>query len=190
METDIPIKEIMIREVVTGDQNLTVLDAAKLMRKQKVDSIVVLDHGTPVGIVTEGDIISEVVSKDAKPSTMKLKDIMTYPLVTASPADRLSLIAKQMAKERIRKIPVVEDGKLVGIVADVDLLSVSSEMNSILAELVEMNLEREPFEFEEGESVSQGICEKCGSFSHYLVLKGGLTVCETCKEELELEGEE
>jgi CBS domain-containing protein len=188
METDIPIKEIMVREVVTGDQNLTVLDAAKLMRKQKVDSVVVLDHGTPVGIVTEGDIISEVVSKDVKASAVKLKDIMTYPLVIATPNDRLSVIAKRMAKERIRKMPVVEDGKLVGIVADVDILNVSSEMTSILSELLEMNLEREPFEFE-GESVSQGICEKCGSFSHYLVLKGGLLVCETCKEELELEGE-
>lgn len=188
METDIPIKEIMVREVVTGDQNLTVLDAAKLMRKQKVDSVVVLDHGTPVGIVTEGDIISEVVSKDVKASAVKLKDIMTYPLVLATPNDRLSVIARRMAKERIRKMPVVADGKLVGIVADVDILNVSSEMNSILSELLEMNLEREPFELE-GESESQGICEKCGSFSHYLVLKGGLSVCETCREELEVEGE-
>jgi CBS domain-containing protein len=188
METDIPIKEIMVREVVTGDQNLTVLDAAKLMRKQKVDSVVVLDHGTPVGIVTEGDIISEVVSKDVKASAVKLKDVMTYPLVIATPNDRLSVIAKRMAKERIRKMPVVEDSKLVGIVADVDILNVSSEMTSILSELLEMNLERESFEVEV-ESVSQGICEKCGSFSHYLVLKGGLSVCETCKDELELEGE-
>ena len=189
METDIPLREVMVREVVKGDGNLTVLDAAKLMRRHKVDSIIVFDHGEPVGIVTEGDIISELVSKDIKPSTVRLKDLMTTPLVTASPNDRVSVIAKKMAKGRIRKMPVIEDGKLVGIVADVDILSVSSEMNSILTELIEMTVEREESHLE-GESVGQGICEKCGSFSHYLVLKGGLMVCESCKDELELAGKE
>ncbi|RZN39819.1 MAG: CBS domain-containing protein [Methanophagales archaeon ANME-1-THS] len=189
METDIPLKDVMVREVVKGDLNLTILEAAKIMRKYDVDSIVVLDRGEPVGIVTEGDIISEVVSKDLKPSKMKLKDIMTAPLITASPGDRLSDIAKKMSKERIRKIPVIDNGKLVGIVADIDIISVSSEMNSILAELVEMNVERETIE-SGGESLGQGICEKCGSFSHYLEMADGLMVCETCKEELEMEGAE
>jgi CBS domain-containing protein len=187
METDIPLRDVMVQEVVRGEGDLTVLEAAKLMRKQKVDSIIVLDHSEPVGIVTEGDIIRSVVSKDLKPSTMKLKDIMTSPLVTASPNDRVSAIARKMAKERIRKIPVIEDGKLVGIVADVDILSVSFEMNSIQAELLEMSMERESLELED-ESFGQGLCEKCGCFSHYLVMKSGLMVCETCKEELEQEG--
>jgi len=187
METDIPLKDVMVREVVKGDLNLTVLEAAKIMRKYDVDSIVVLEHGEPVGIVTEGDIISEVVSKDIKPSKMKLKEIMTTPLITASPNDRLSDIAKKMSIERIRKIPVIDNGKLVGIVADIDIISVSSEMNSILAELIEMHVERETIEGE-GESLTQGICEKCGSFSHYLEMADGLMVCETCKEELEMEG--
>ena len=112
---------------------------------------------------------------------------MTSPLVTASPDDRVSKIAKKMAKGRIRKIPVIEDGKLVGIVADVDILSVSSEMNSILAELIEMHVDREALNVEEGEGAGQGICEKCGTFSHYLEMKDGLMVCETCKDELEME---
>ncbi len=189
METDIPLRDVMVREVLTGDKELTVLQAAKLMRQSHVDSIIVLESGEPVGIVTEGDIISAVVSKDIKPSSVRLEKIMTTPLITASPNDRVSIIARKMSKGRIRKIPVLEAGKLVGIVADVDILSISSEMSSILAELVEMSVERENMTLE-GESLGQGLCEKCGSFSNYLVLKGGLMVCETCKEELELEGEE
>jgi CBS domain-containing protein len=189
METDIPLKEVMVREVVMGDKNLTVLEAAKLMRKSRVDSIIVLDHGGPVGIVTDGDVINEVVSKDIKPSTVKLEAIMTTPLISASPNDRVSKIAKKMAKQRIRKMPVVEDDKLVGIIADIDILSVASEMNSIHAELVEMSMEREELNLE-GEDVGQGICEKCGGFSHYLVMKSGLMVCDSCKEELEMAGEE
>jgi CBS domain-containing protein len=188
METDIPLREIMVQEVVEGDTNLNVMEAAKLMKKYDVDSIVVLNNGEPVGIVTQGDIIRELVSKDTTPSTVKLKNIMTTPLITASPNDRLSNIAKKMATEKIRKIPVIEDGKLVGIVADVDILSVSSEMNSILAELIEMNVEREILGTgSEGEGIGQGICEKCGSFSNDLVMKDGLMMCETCKEEMEME---
>lgn len=190
METDIPVRDVMVRGVVTGDMELNVMDAAKMMRKYDVDSILVLNNGEPEGIVTEGDIIRELVSKDIKPSTVKLKDIMTKPLVTASPNDRLSDIAKKMARERIRKMPVIDDGKLVGIAADVDIISVSSEMNSILAELIEMNLERETLGAEsESERMGQGICEKCGSFSHYLEMKDGLMVCESCKEEMETESD-
>ncbi|MCW3128948.1 MAG: CBS domain-containing protein [Methanophagales archaeon] len=187
METDIPLRDVMVREVVKGDKDLTVMEAAKLMKKYDVDSIVVLNNDEPVGIVTQGDIIRELVSKDITPSSMKLKDIMTTNLITASLNDSLSDIAKKMAREKIRKIPVIEDGKLVGIVADVDIISVSAEMNTILEELIEMNVEREILGKEgEGEGMGQGICEKCGSFSNDLELKGGLMVCETCKEEMEM----
>jgi len=189
METKIPLRDVMVREVVKSDQDVTVLEAAKLMGKYDVDCIVVLDHGEPVGIVTEGDIISELVSKDRKSSKVRLKDIMTTPLIIASPDDSLSDIAKMMARERIRRIPILGDGKLVGIVTDIDILSASSEMNSIMSELAERDMERELVD-EEGEGLGQGICEKCGCFSHYLELKDGLMICEGCNEELELETED
>ena len=189
METKILLRDIMVREVVKSDLDLTVLEAAKLMKRYDVDCVVVLDQGEPVGIVTEGDIISELVSKDVKASKVRLKDIMTTPLITASPNNSLSDIAKVMASERIRKIPVMGDGELVGIVTDLDIISVSSEMNSIMAELAEMDAERESLNLE-GESVGQGICEKCGSFSHYLEMKDGLMVCEGCNEALEMETED
>jgi CBS domain-containing protein len=190
METEVPLSQVMVREVVKGDKELNLTEAAKLMREHDVDSIVVLSNGEPVGIVTEGDIISVLVSKDVKPSTVKLEDIMTTPIITASSNDRLSDIAKMMATKRIRKIPVIDNGELIGIVADVDIISVSTEMNSILGELLEMNVEREPLGLEgEGERIGQGICEKCVSFSYYLEMEGGLMVCESCKEEMEMEAE-
>jgi CBS domain-containing protein len=188
METDIPLRDVMVREVVKGAMNLNVMEAAKLMRKHDVDSIVVLNNGEPVGIVTEGDIIRELVSKDIKSSTVKLKDIMTTPLITASTNDRLSDIAKKMATERIKRIPVIDGGELVGIVADVNVISVSSEMNSILAELIEINARGETMGIE-SERTGQGICEKCGTFSYYMELRDGLMVCESCKEEMEMEVE-
>jgi CBS domain-containing protein len=185
METDIPIKDIMVRDVVKADMNLNVKEAAKLMRKYDVDSIVVLNDGEPVGIVTEGDIISELVMEDMKPSAVKLKDIMTTPLIIASADDSLLDTARKMAKERIRRLPIVENDELVGIIGDVDIIAVSSEFNSILAELIEMNVEREGMETESDE-IEQGICEKCGGFSNDLEMRNGLLVCESCREEMEM----
>jgi len=190
METDIPLRDVMVQEVVKGAMNLNVMEAAKLMRKHDVDNIVVLNNGEPVGIVTEWDIISKLVSKDIKPSTVKLKDIMTTPLITASTNDRLSEIARKMAAERIRRIPVIDSGELVGVVADVTVISISPEMNSIMAELIEINGRGETFGVEsEGDGMGQGICEKCGSFSYFMEIHGGLMVCESCKEEIEMEME-
>jgi len=186
MDRDIPLRDIMVQEVVTGNKELTVLDAAKLMRKCGVDSIIVVDNGVPVGIITEGDIISKVVSTDIKPSTVELKEIMTTPLITASPNDSVLEIAGKMSRSRIRTIPVVDEDRLVGVVADVDILAVSAQMNSILAELLEVKMNREVFSADgAGESSGQGICEKCGGLAHYLSMKDGLMVCESCKEELE-----
>lgn len=180
METNIPVREVMVRDVVKADQEMNARDAARMMLKYDVDSIIVLNKGEPVGIVTERDMIRELVSKDITPSEVKLKDLMRSPLITASPDDDLMDVAKLMLKRKIRRVPVVENGKLVGIVADVDILAVYSEMNSILAELVEMNIEREieaP-----GEEMSQGICERCGTFSGNLKLIDGLLLCESCRE--------
>ena len=186
MDRDIPLRDVMVREVVKGNRDLTVLEAAKLMRQHRVDSIIVIDRGVPVGIITEGDIISKVVSRDTKPSTVELQEIMTTPLVTASPNDSVSEIARKMSRGRISKIPVVDEGMLVGVIADLDILSVSAEMNSILAELLDIKMDRETFSGEgESESSGQGICDKCGDFSHYLSMKDGLMICESCKEELE-----
>ncbi|MHC1635729.1 MAG: CBS domain-containing protein [Candidatus Methanospirareceae archaeon] len=182
MQTDVPIKEVMVRDVVKADMNMDVAGAARMMIKYDVDSIVVLNNGEPVGIVTERDMIRVLAMKDAEPSAIKLKDIMASPLITVDPNESIFEVARKMAEKRIKRMPVVENGKLVGIVADVDIISVSLEMNSILSELIEMNIERE---MEEGlleEDFSQGICEKCGSFSNNLEDKDGLLLCESCKE--------
>ncbi len=60
-------------------------------------------------------------------------------------------------------------------------------MNSILADLIEMQVERDIMGIEEDEGMVQGICEKCGTFSNYLEMKDGLLLCDSCKDELDVE---
>ncbi|RLG38744.1 CBS domain-containing protein [Methanosarcinales archaeon] len=189
METDVPVREVMVRDVVKGDVSLTVQEAVRIMREYDVDSIIVMNNGEPVGIVTEGDILDEVVKKDRKPSEVRLGDIMTSPLFTVSPDDSLSDVARKMAALRIRKMPVLEDGELVGFVSDMDILAINTEMNSILTELFEMNIGREIMRASaDTEEISQGICEKCGCFSSDLRMRDGMMLCDSCRDETEEEG--
>ncbi|MHC1584730.1 MAG: CBS domain-containing protein [Candidatus Syntropharchaeia archaeon] len=185
METRMSIREIMVRDVVKADVNATAKDAALEMVKYDVDSVVVLEDERPVGIVTEKDIVRKVVSKDVKPSSVTLRDLMTSPLISASPDESVSEVARRMAKKQIRRMPVIENGELIGFVADVDIIAFCSEMNDILVDLVEMNVERTILQ---EKKMAQGICERCGDFSESVEFVNGMMVCESCKEDMMGEG--
>jgi CBS domain-containing protein len=181
METRIPVRDAMMRRVVIANFDANAMDAAKEMTSNDVGSVIVMKDGGPVGIVTERDILRKLVSEDIKPSLVEVGELMSSPLIYASPDDNLLDAIGKMAKERIRRLPVIEEDKLVGILTDTDIISVSSEINSIQEELVEMSRERVIIQ---EKSVSRGICEKCGELSDNLEMNDGLLLCESCRDEL------
>ena len=177
MQSDIPVKEIMTREVCTATKNETLLDASKKMMKFGVGSVVVVENGRPIGIVTEKDILFKVVSKNKIPSKVKLADIMSTPLITVKPTTSLREAADIMRKRGIRRLPVIDDkGDLVGIITDNDILSVAID----LGEFAELLRNDETFESEE----MAGKCERCGKIADVLFEVDGLNVCEDCYEVL------
>jgi len=177
MQSDIPVKEIMTREVCTATKNETLLDASKKMMKFGVGSVVVVENGRPIGIVTEKDILFKVVSKNKIPSKVKLADIMSTPLITVKPTTSLREAADIMRKRGIRRLPVIDDkGDLVGIITDNDILSVAID----LGEFAELLRNDEVFESEE----MAGKCERCGKITDVLFEVDGLNVCEDCYEVL------
>lgn len=192
MDTRLAVKNIMIKDVVVAKTDTTVKETVQLMADREVDSVIVLDSVKPVGIITHGDVVRNVVLEGKNPSSTPVKDIMASPLVTTTPEEDLSKISKTMYRRGIRKMPVIEDGKLVGIVADVDIIVAYAGMNTILADLIEMNSD---FAFLQGDATKgeseygtgQGICENCGTFSSNLKSSGGMMLCETCLEELQVE---
>ncbi|MBC7114195.1 MAG: CBS domain-containing protein [Archaeoglobi archaeon] len=189
MEGRVPVREIMTRNVVKASPETDLVTAAKEMARRGVGSIVVTEDGTPVGIVTERDIVTKVVAEGKSPSEVRLKDIMSSPLITVDPNEDVREAAKLMVKRDIRRLPVVEGGELVGIITDTDIISISAEMGEIIETLMEMNREP-PFMDEMEEELQQGICEGCGSFSENLKFVSGRLLCESCREELEEEEEE
>jgi len=108
--------------VITVGEQETALEAARIMNEQHIGSLVVLDQaGTLVGIFTERDMLRRVVAAEANPASVSVGDVMTNPVMTCEPGTRLEELRKVMREQRIRHVPVVDDGRLTGMVSIGDL---------------------------------------------------------------------
>jgi CBS domain-containing protein len=125
----ITIANVMTKSVISVDAAITVNETAKMMEDTKVGAVIVMENNLPVGIVTDRDFSVKVVSH-AYQITAPVKQIMSSPLVSINSDETVRMAADLMHDRRIRKIPVIDDGKVVGIITATDivnLLAVSVE---------------------------------------------------------------
>jgi CBS domain-containing protein len=115
------IRDIMTKNVAYVDPNSTVVDAAQLMQKHNVGSVPVCDQNGVVGIVTDRDIVVRNVAHGNNPMNTPVKDVMTSQITTVTPEMDVREVSTIMSNNKIRRMPVVENNKLVGIVALGDL---------------------------------------------------------------------
>lgn len=115
------VKDIMTRNVVTVSENTSIKDAANQMKSLNVGSLPVCDNNnTPIGIVTDRDIVLRSVSEGMSP-TSAVNSVMSKNLISVTPETDIHEAARIMAKNQIRRLPVVENNKLVGVLAIGDL---------------------------------------------------------------------
>jgi signal-transduction protein with cAMP-binding, CBS, and nucleotidyltransferase domain len=112
----------MVEKVITIEPNATVKKAAELMNLHEIGCLIVVSCEKPVGILTERDMLKRVIYESRECEKTKVVNIMTKPLITASPNMRAGDAAKLMFERNIKKLPIVQDGKLVGLVTLTDLL--------------------------------------------------------------------
>ena len=136
-ETSLSLKveDVMVREVITLDENSTVKEAAEVMNKFEIGCILAVGKGKAMGIVTERDLLKRVVAdaKDAKKT--KVKEIMTSPLIVVDPKMELEEAVKLMFQMKIKKLPVVDGKRLVGLVSLTDIARFQPQMIKILKQL-------------------------------------------------------
>jgi len=113
------VKDLLTKNVIKIDLRKTVFDAAVLMNRKKVGCLVIMDSEEPVGIVTERDFVRKVVAKNL-PLDTKISEITSKPLITIDPDSPLREAARLMIKNKIRRLPVVKEVKLVGIIVASD----------------------------------------------------------------------
>ncbi len=181
MEVKMSVKEIMTRNVATIDIKSDVQQLSKKMLDLDIGSVIITDKKLPVGIVTERDIVRKIVSRNLKANDISIKELMTTPLITIPSTEDVSDAMHRMVKMQIRRLPVVENAKLVGIVTDIDLIAVSAEMGNIFSDLIKMHREK-IFSMEASTRIDRGICEECGDNVDDLLLVNGKLLCESCRE--------
>ena len=128
----VQVKDIMIKDVITIDHSKSVSDVAKIMDKKKVGCVVVLKDGSPTGIVTERDLIRRVLAKNRNPAETKVSEVMSTPLISVRPELSVLVAAQEMSERKIRRLAVVEDGKLVGIITSFDLAKHLGEVTNLM----------------------------------------------------------
>ncbi len=113
------VKDLMTKNVVTIDSNKTVAEAAVLMSEKNVGDLIVMDDNVPVGIVTERDFVRRVLA-EKKSADSKVSEVMTRPLKVIDPEAPIKEAARRMVNGEIRRLPVIKDNKLVGIITVAD----------------------------------------------------------------------
>ncbi len=178
------VKDVMTSPVVTIDEDGIVHEAAKLMDKNDVGCIIVTDKkGKPVGIITERDLITRVLSKNVLASKTKVKKVMTSPLLTINPDETLTEAARKMSRLNVRRLGVIYKGNMVGLVSSKDILAVTPELLETIQE--QAKIDKEPVTEEEPEPRAlAGYCDHCGRWSDSLRDVDGQLLCEECQVEL------
>jgi len=116
------LEEIMVKNVLTVEANATVRTAVELMNKHEIGCLVVMDGEKPTGIVTERDMLKRVLVEARNPMLTQVSEVMSKPLVFAEPDMGVGDTVKLMFERKIKKLPVVENGCLVGLVTLTDLI--------------------------------------------------------------------
>ena len=116
------VKDVMTKSVISVDSTTTAYDAAKKMEDAEIGSIVVIENGLPVGIITDRDFAIKITAH-AYPIDTPIRRVMSTPLISIDPDSELRIVDDLMSSRKIRKLPVIDDDKVVGIITATNLVN-------------------------------------------------------------------
>ena len=121
------IRDIMTSSPTTVETSTTVAEAAKIMASEDIGPLPVVDGGRLVGIVTDRDLVVRVLAEDRDPKSTNVGDVASSELVTVAPDTVLDEALRKMASAQVRRLPVVEGDRIIGIVAQADVARLAPE---------------------------------------------------------------
>ena len=136
MATIVIVRDVMSKNVKVVRPDTTMKEVVATMNKFDIGSIIVVQGERPVGIITERDILRRQVEPCLAPETLTARHVMTSPLVTINEEASIEEAARLMAKKKAKRLPVMNNGKLMGILSYTDIVFKVPEMLSTLEELV------------------------------------------------------
>lgn len=122
----------MVKEVITIDERSTVKEAAKVMNKFEIGCLIAVRKGKAIGMITERDLLKRVVAETRNATKTKVKDVMSSPLIVIEPSVELEEAVKLMFRMKIKKLPVVDGKRLVGLITLTDIARFQPQMMKLL----------------------------------------------------------
>ena len=174
---DVKIEDVMSSPVVTVKDTDTVLAATKLMKKNEIGCVVVVDKSDkPLGLMTERDVVRRVAALDLLPSKIKAANTMTKPLGTIDPSSNVTDAAKKMREMKVRRLVVVQGGKVKGIITSNDIVDMMPALIDVVAEKSQIA----PVQKIKETAPLSGYCDRCGSWADELKSHDGQFLCDDC----------
>ncbi|MEI6731720.1 MAG: CBS domain-containing protein [archaeon] len=180
----IPVGDIMTRNFVSVRPSSSLLDCAKLMVQEKVDSLVIVEGKRLVGIITSRDILWTIVKKP-KINLKKVKslDHATKRVAIIKPSADITEALEKMKQYNFRRLPVISDGEIIGVLTLKDILRVEPTLYHEVGELDAIREESRKLANITENPQEEGFCENCGSFSELMEINNQI-LCPDCRDEL------
>ncbi len=115
------VRDIMQKNVITIQENKSALDAAKLISEKDISFLVIVKDDKPIGVITERDFVRKIAAQDKQASLIPLSEIMSYKFRWVEPSTEIEDAVQKMLNHNIRRLIVLEDEKLVGVITQTDL---------------------------------------------------------------------
>jgi CBS domain-containing protein len=180
------VGDIMTRNLITAKPEISVKDAAKIMTKKRVGSLLLVEKEELKGILTEKDIIWALSKKSKKDlSQINAKDICAKKITTIKPSADLSDAIRLMRKKKFRRLPVTVKKKVIGYLTLKDILRIQPELFEIAKEHKAIKEIREESakvkRTKIPENFKESICEECGNYD-VLSNEDGRLICKSCRD--------
>ena len=136
MASVVLVRDVMSKDVKVVRPDTTIKEAVATMNKFNIGSIIVMQSDKPVGIITERDVLRRIIELSLAPETQTARHVMTSPIIAINETASIEEAAKLMAKKKIKRLPVINDGKLVGILTYTDIVFKVPTLLSVLEEII------------------------------------------------------
>jgi CBS domain-containing protein len=115
------VRDIMQKNVITIQEDKSALDASKLISEKDISFLVIVKDDKPIGVITEKDFVRKIAAQDKQSSLIPLSEIMSYKFRWVEPSTEIEDAVQKMLNHNIRRLIVLEDEKLVGVITQTDL---------------------------------------------------------------------
>jgi|TARA_B110000014_G_scaffold61244_1_gene41475 CBS domain-containing protein len=116
------IRDIMEKNVVTIEYNKSAIDAAEIISEKNISFLVIMKEGLPIGVLSESDFVRKLNTTNKKSSEVQIEEIMSYKFRWVEPTTQIEDAVQKMLNNNIRRLLVLEENKLVGVITQTDLI--------------------------------------------------------------------